>query len=336
MFAATCRKLVFSRAALLLLLAVPLIELITHTLIVAHVPSPQDYRAAADFIRSRIGPRDLVTSAPVFIDPIVRMFIGDRIPLAMAGRSDDASYERMWVVSIRDALPPDAPRVAPSLTKQLGHVRVLRYELPKSPVLFDFVSAWRSASVTRSQAGSERPCSLRRGGVPRGGGLGRGVIWPLRERFDCDAARPQLFVGPVVMEDLGNAPHHCLWQFPQGDDPITVTFHDVPLGEELIFYAGIYYEHERMRRGGPVTATISVDGTALARFDHRDGDGWGKLRVLTAGLGKTRGEVSVAVRASDPTDRSFCWARSCDRAAVVHGVRAAAGAHGRQHRAVAR
>jgi len=77
----------------------------------------------------------------------------------------------------------------------------------------------------------------------------------------------------------------------------------------LVFYAGIYYEHERMREGGPIEATISIAGQARGRFVHRDGDGWRKLRVDTTGLGPS-GEVRVSVRAPDPRGRSFCWAGS--------------------------
>jgi hypothetical protein len=193
-------------------------------------------------------------------------------------------------------------------------VRVLRYALTPSPVLFDFVANWDRAEASIARAGASQPCRLRRGGMPRGGGLGRGVLMPVPDRFECDPARPELFVGPVVLEDLDNRARYCLWQHPQqGDAPVTLSFHDVPLGEELLFYAGIYYEHERMRQGGPIDATIAIDGVARAQFHHQDGDGFRSLRLLTAGLGKERGEVSVSVRAHDPENRSFCWTASTRR-----------------------
>jgi hypothetical protein len=297
------------RLAVCLLLLVPLWELSAHAAIVAHVPSAHDYREAAEFVRSQLGARDLITAAPGFIDPIVREVLGDRMPLDMAGRSDLAPYERMWAIAIREALPADAPASEPALIRQFGRVRVLRWDLGASPVLFDFVRGYNTARATITRAGSVQNCPLRHGGVPRGGGLGKGALFPLRDRFDCDRAQAELSIGPVVLEDLDNRPHACLWQHPQGEDPIELTFPAVPLGEELVFYAGIYYEHERMRQGGPIEALISIAGQVRGRFVHRDGDGWRALRLPTAGLGPNA-EVRVSVRAPDPRGRSFCWAAS--------------------------
>jgi hypothetical protein len=292
------------------LLALPLFELSYHAWIVWRVPSDADYHAAAGFIRSELQPSDLVTDAPSYIDPIVRLQLGDRIPLAMAGRSDDSAYARMWVVSIRGALPSDAPRTAPELERSFGAVRVLRFKLAKSPVLFDFSSAWASARAEITKDGVQQPCTWRTGGVPRGGGLGKGVLSPVPTRFECAPERPWLFVAPVVMEDLENIPRYCLWQHPQGDEPITLSYHDVPLGDQLVFYAGLYYEHERMREGGPVEATIAIDGVARARLTHRDGQGWKRWMIDTSDLVGQRHAVSFAVRAQQPQQRSFCWSAS--------------------------
>lgn len=296
-----------SRSTLLLgLLVLPLFELAGHVWIRAGVPALADYQAAAEFVRSQLQPRDLIRGEPAFIDPIVRWQLGDRMPLAMAGRSDDAGYERAWIVSIRGATRAGTPE----LERQFGQVRVLRHRLRKSPVLFDFVSAWSEGRASIERAGVAQPCLLRTGGVPRGGGLGKGVLMPVRERFECDQARPWLFVSAVVLEDLENVPHHCIWQHPQGPEPVHMSFRDVPLGAALVFHAGIYYEHERMRKGGPIEATISIAGRTRAQFRHVDGDGYRSLSIDTSELAGTRAEVTVSVRAGDPTARSFCWAAS--------------------------
>jgi hypothetical protein len=296
-----------ARLWLSLLLLLPALEITRHVMIVSSVPRDEDYRAAAAFVRAQLAARDLITGAPSFIDPIVRLQLGDRMPLSMAGRSDDAAYERMWVLSIRDALPNDAPRGKPELTRQFGAVRVLRFSLGKSRVLFDFVNAWSSAQASLVRGGREPACRVRSGGVPRGGGLGKPVLAPLRDRFDCDAG---FFIGPMVMEDLDNIPRNCLWQHPQGDEPVRMRFHDVPLGDELVFYGGVYYEHERMRQGGLIEATVSIDGEARAVFQHRDGEGWKRWVVNTQDLAAKRGDVQIDVRAHDPAQRSFCWAAS--------------------------
>lgn len=293
---------------LVALFAVPLGELSAHALIRAHVPAVSDYRAAVDFIRGELQPRDLISSAPGFIDAIVRWQLGDKIPLAMAGRHDAAGYERMWVVSIRGALPNEAPEAEPELRRTFGRVEVLRYVLPKQQVLFDFVAAWQAAEASIVRDGAAKPCPLRSSGSPRGGGLGKGVLMPVSKRFECDPRVPWLFISDVVLEDLDNRPRHCIWQHPQGAEPVQLTYRAVPLGAALVFYGGIYYEHERMRQGGPIEATIAIDGQVLGQFKHQDGDGFRALRIDTSALGKTNADVTVSVRAPDPKARSFCWA----------------------------
>jgi hypothetical protein len=316
---------------LVALFAVPLGELTAHALILARVPATTDYAAATSFIRSQLQARDLIASAPSFTDPILRWQLGDAMPLAMAGRSDDAAYERMWVLSIRGALPRDAPGGEPELRRSFGEVTVLRYALPKEDVLFDFVSAWPQAEASIVRDGAAKACPLRTGGSPRGGGLGRAVLMPVGKRFECDGRAPHLFMADVVLEDLNNQPRHCIWQHPQGPDPVQLTFRDVPLGAALVFYAGIYYEHERMREGGPIEATISIDGQVQGRFQHVDGDGFRSLRIDTRALGKASGNVSVAVTAADPRARSFCWTAST-RGPRVAGAQPAgdSGVHARE------
>jgi hypothetical protein len=295
-------------------LLVPLFELSRHAWVVAHVPSDADYRAAASFVRAELQPHDLITSAPAFIDPIVRLHLGDHIPLDMAGRSDDAAYERMWVVSIRGALAPGAPHTPPDIERQFGPVRVQRFGLGKSRVLFDFWRSWSSAAASLTRQGVEQSCSLRSGGVPRGGGLGKGVLLPLRQRFECDPEQSWLSMGPVVMEDLDNTPRACIWQHPRGEEPVTLRYANVPLGDQLVFYAGLYYEHERMRQGGAIEASLSIAGKQRALFRHRDGEGWKRWLVDTRDLAGQSREVSVAVRAQQPYQRSFCWTASTRRA----------------------
>jgi hypothetical protein len=305
--------------ALGLVLVVPALELIAHALIVGHVPTDGDYEAAAELVRSQWKPRDLVTSAPAYIDPLLRLHLGDKITLAMAGRSDDAAYERLWVVSIRGATAPDAPRGAPELERQFGRVRVTRYPLGKSPVLMDFVQNLPAAEVSLVRNGIDHRCPRRTGGVPRGGGLGRPVLMPIPERFECDAGRPWLFVGSIVMEDLSNTPRYCVWQHPQGDEPVSVRFADVPLGDELVFYGGVYYEHERMREGGPIQVDVSINGRRRGGMTHRDGEGWRRIVMPSGTDAEPRGEVRIDVRAHNPDKRSFCWAASTRRKVAADG-----------------
>ena len=80
------------------------------------------------------------------------------------------------------------------------------------------------------------------------GGLGGGVIAP-RQRFQCDFERPWLWVGPTVIEALDLSPRRCIWTHPQGSEPISITYTDVPLGARLVLYGGLDYHDERDPEG---------------------------------------------------------------------------------------
>jgi hypothetical protein len=265
----------------------------------------QDWRAAASFVRGHLQPRDLISAAPDWTDPLLRQVLGDRIDLAMAGRSDSAGYERLWALSIRGARPREAPPGPPALERRFGRVTVQRWQLAPSPVLYSPIDHIENAEVSMVERGRARACHLRRYPAPRGGGLGVGAL-PPEERFGCEGFRG-VWVAPVVIEDLDLQPRYCVLEPPSGPEPVRVAFADVPLGDEIVLYGGLYYEHERMREGGPVLARVLVDGRELGHMLHRDGDGWKRLVVPTAG---GRGEVAIEVSAPNPDRRSFCWSAS--------------------------
>lgn len=286
------------------LLAFALLEVSAHAYTRARVPAPSDFENAARFVRGQLQPRDLIAAAPGWTDPIVRQVLGDRIDLAMAGRSDTARYERLWALSIRGARPPEAPAGAAELTREFGRVRVLRWQLGPSPVLYDFVEHVRDAQVSVVDRGQPRPCAWREYPAPRGGGLGFGVLPPV-ERFGCEPSRRGTYVAPVVMEDLSITPRRCVVAPPYGLQPLRVAFSDVPLGRRIVVYGGIYYEHERMREGAEVLLRVTVDGREAGSLRHADGDGWKRVEIATA---PGRGEVAFEVTSRNPFKRTFCWA----------------------------
>jgi hypothetical protein len=274
----------------------------------ANVPEPQDWREAAAFVRGQWRPGDLVTAAPAWTDPLLRHVLGDRIDLAMAGRSDTAAYVRLWALVIRGAHVGEAPDCAPELARRFGRVTVKRWALDPPTVLYDFVERVRDAEVSWLRPEAARACPWRRFGPPARGGLGFGVLAPI-ERFACDPRGGSPWVAPVVMEDLDLAPRRCVWQQPAGAGaPIGVRFADVPLGARIVLRGGLYYEAERMREGGPIVLRVRLDDRPIGAMTHRDGDGWKALVVETPGRTGTRGAVAIEVSAPSPDRRGFCWA----------------------------
>ncbi|HMI94376.1 MAG TPA: hypothetical protein VK509_23550, partial [Polyangiales bacterium] len=141
----------------------------------------------------------------------------------------------------------------------------------------------------------------------RGGGLGIGALAP-RERFECGRGA---WVAAVVLEDLELQPRHCIRQPATQRGPLRVSFSDVPLGQRLVFYGGLYYEDERMRHGADVHARVLAVASGATRellhMTHRDGDGWKRIEVSTGG---GRAQVMVEVSSRDASKRTFCWAAS--------------------------
>lgn len=297
-----------ARASFLALLVFALVEVGTHAATRARVPKPEDWRRAAEFVRQGIVPPELVTVAPAWADPLLRRVLGDQIDLAMAGRSDTAGYRGLWALVLRDAEVLEAPARPPELERRFGRITVKRWSLGKPSVRYDLVEHVHEAEVHWQRRDGARECAWRRFPPARRAGLGVGVLYPT-ERFACDAGESWLWVAPVVLEDLELRPRRCVWQHPAGgDDPIVVRYRDVPLGDRLVFYGGLYYEHERMREGGRVRARIRIDDRVAGTFTHDDGDGWKKLVVPTGASGDVHGDLAIEVTAERPDRRSFCWA----------------------------
>lgn len=287
------------------LIALPVTEVALHFRARAAVPAHSDWQQAAAFVRGQLGPKDLIVSAPGWTDPLLRAALGDKVTTAMEGRSDLAGFERMWSLSIRGARPADAGTRAPSLTKSFGGVTVERYELGPASVREDLIDRLPTAEVSLG----ERPCARKRMTLPRGGGLGYGVLPPI-ERFQCDGGGTWL--AEVVLEDLDITPRRCVFQPPGVGAPTRVVLRDVELTGELVFYGGLYYEHERMRHGDPVVMTVLANGAPIGTLAHRDGDGWKKLALKTT---PGRADLTIEVRSTSRKQRGFCWAASTREAA---------------------
>jgi hypothetical protein len=230
------------------------------------------------------------------------------IDLEDAGATDLDRYERLWSFSIRGhraALAPDRP---PDGVVRFGRVRLERWDLGRSPVLVDLVERVMEADVEIFRNGVGTPCQ-RIEAEPRNIGLGAGAAWP-RERILCAGERPWLFVAQTVNEDLDLALRRCVWQHPQGPEPIRTTFKNILLGERIVLDADVYSENERMQERGPFEVRVLVDHREIATMVHTDGEGRKRIEGLTQpmnGPRRQRGDVSIDVTAAEPDLRTVCW-----------------------------
>jgi hypothetical protein len=285
------------------LLLFALFEVAAHAATVARVPSPRDWRDAARFVRAQLKPRDLITSAPSWTDPLLREVLGDRIDLAMAGRSDSSAYDRVWSLSIRGAHPPELHGRTIDLTRSFGRVTVERARLAPSKVVFDLVRALPEAEVSVSAGGREHTCRLGTFPPGRGGGLGLGAL-PPRERFECGRGP---WVAQVVLEDLDLRPRYCVRQPPAPGGITRVRIPNVPLANRFVFYGGLYYEDERMRERPDVHARVLAGDHELLAMTHHDGDGWKRAEAPTP---SGTSDLTIEVTSSVAEKRTFCWSAS--------------------------
>jgi hypothetical protein len=308
----------WASARWLALIGIALAELAALWVRQRNVPELDDYAAAAAIVRKDWRSNDAVVIAPEWADPMLRLVLGDRMGLKLAGRADLASFERLWVLSLRGARAPEAPPRPPDFSKLERGIVVERYDFAPSPVQLDLVDALPSASVEFQQGEQQIPCAYmeRFSGAQRGG-LGAGPAAP-RQRFACEGPSGSSFVGVTVIEDLALKPRRCVLTPPRTNEPVSITYKDVHLGSELVIYAGLYYEDERSEVGAPVTLRVLVNGQERARFVHEDGDGMKRYELGTqatpfqAGQARppARGDLRLEVSAPDAIHRSFCWAGS--------------------------
>jgi hypothetical protein len=119
----------------LLVAAGALVEIGAQAVIVARVPSDNDWKAAAAFVRGAVQDGDGIVFAPHWVDPIGRRHLP--IPVEEAARPDRSRQARVWELSVRGAEHPEARgRVAE--TRIFGRVRVRRLERRAARVLYDF------------------------------------------------------------------------------------------------------------------------------------------------------------------------------------------------------
>lgn len=313
----------------LLFLALAIAEVVALGVREHRVPTETDWAGAAEYVRSQLAPKDAITVAPGWADPLLRLYLGDRITAKVSGRSDLAAFDRLWVLSIRGASAPDAPQRAPDFSQTFGRVRVERFDLGPSRVLLDLTDAITTARVEIRTEGFDDSCPLRT--FPPSvvqGGLGGGVIAP-RQRFQCDFQRPWLWVGPTVIESLDLSPRRCIWTHPQGKDPISITYAKVPLGSRIVLHAGLDYHDERDGQKGPVILKVLLGGREVGNFVHRDGDGMARYEVdVRAALGASHPattDLRLEISAPDPYRRSFCWTGSVQSGARVDARGSSAG-----------
>lgn len=100
-------------------------------------PKREDWNAAAAVVRASSDTDALMVFAPRWIDPLGRLWLGDRISLDHAARMDSARYRQVWEISIRGAMAPEVRGETPVSDQTFGRIRVRQFIRPAPTITWD-------------------------------------------------------------------------------------------------------------------------------------------------------------------------------------------------------
>jgi hypothetical protein len=276
-------------AALALVLLLALVETASAIVAPYRAPKDDDWRAAAREIRAGFRPGDLIVAAPAWADSILRVHLGDLIPVEVAGRLDDERFERVWEVSQRGARAPAAARGTVADERRFGALTLRRIERPAEKVSFDFVARWSDAHVSRRGAdGAAVDCPL---AADRLQCPGIGYNYVRRQIVEVDT---RLRVGLLAQ--------------PVPDAAVVIEYPAVPLGRSLVVATGLSNVWMRKEARGTVDVRVFVGGADAGSFTTGNEDGWALRRLDTSARAGQVAAVRFEITSPAPYARHFALA----------------------------
>jgi len=285
------RRLPLLLAALVLLLAA--IE--SGAMLVQHAAAPTeaDWKAAAEKIRSERRPDEPVLFAPLWVEPLGRLHLGDQIDMELLLLSDVDRHRRLFEISIRGAQHPWIADKKLRATDQwtFGAVRVALYQQSRvAEVLYDFTRKIQEARVSR---------------------IGRDVVpcpWSsTKRRFTCDPARRWNWVGPHLAE-VDHRPHRCIYMHAVDHEVMRATFPAARVGTTLAGYTGIDDFENRKRSDAPVLLKVFIGPREAGAIQHQNAWRWHRFSIDTTSFSGQTHPVSFEVTSPKAFARVFCFA----------------------------
>lgn len=248
-------------------------EMVVVSRVRVRAPSERDWQALSAAVRAAHRPGDLIVFAPGWIDPLGRHYLGDLIPLEMAGRMDAARYPVIWEVSERGARARETADLEPDRSQDFGRLTLRHYRQRAAVVVTDFAAALPGAEV-----------SGRSRGAPS-----------------------------VLLEEVGFEPHRCVVVVPAPDQTVRIRYPAVELGAELVGHVGLADVFTRRDVRDPARLVVSIDGRTVADLTVGVDDGWVRFRALTTPHAGAVVEIAATAIGPRARDRRVCFAAEARR-----------------------
>lgn len=282
-----------------------------------HVPTREQWQAAADAARAARKPGDVVVVAPRWAEQHGRMAMasygtphldaiappGTMPPLDagfdvhVAARADLETAARVLELSIRGKDDPQTKGWTLEKEQRFGDVALRILDNPRpQKLLRDLADEIDPTAVVSrvGPAGVDR-CRWEEGGAPRMPTLFGGPIMPVRH-FLCTPYDPGWsWVGPTVITDLDYVPRRCIFMHPHEANVTTVELPPKKIGKRVVAYLGLHVYQERELGRAPVFARITVGGHVVATTTHPDGAGWQRFEGSTESMAGTDQPVKLEV-----------------------------------------
>jgi hypothetical protein len=252
-------------------------------------PSDDDWRTAAAYVNGGFRDHDLVVAAPAWADPVLRLHLGQRLPIKVVARLDHQTFPRVWELSQRGAAAPEVAGARLVEERRFGNLRARLYERTALPLRYDFTERWADAHVSRLEPNAAPiPCERR------------------PDQHQCPGLGYN-FVRPALLE-IGGGMHQALYAQPPGGAAVVIEYAQVPLGRELAVGAGLHNVWLRKVGTGTVHIRVSIDGREVGAFDSGNRTGWKVERFDTAAFSGKTGTVRFEITSANPFSRHFGFA----------------------------
>jgi hypothetical protein len=227
----------------------------------SRAPTSGDWEAAASEIRADFQKGDLIVAAPAWADPVMRMHLGDLLPISAAARMDDARFGRVWEISQHGAHAPEAAGTA-ALERIFGRLSVRLIERHPAEVTYDFLERWQEAYVTRWDPATRvsSPCPWR------------------VDRFTCPISENGV---SRVLVEVDTRIRRAILAPPVTGAIVAVEFQSVTLGRELVVGTGLHDAWAR-KSPGSVYFEVWIAGQPARATIVDNRSGWNLLHIDTS------------------------------------------------------